>query len=113
MYVGNLYATLFALCLPEKWYVQYLLACCPSLHQLQRTLYAMTYKITWSKDAPSFPSCVRCDICILERQGAEAGIIGFHKWFVQAFPTAITDASHPSQVESFDHVCIDMNQASC
>ncbi|CAN0559394.1 unnamed protein product, partial [Ectocarpus sp. 12 AP-2014] len=37
----------------------------------------------------------------------EAGINGFHKWFVQEFPTAVTEAS---RVESFDHVCIDMNQ---
>eukprot|EP00903_Cladosiphon_okamuranus_P010318 g9763.t2 len=42
--------------------------------------------------------------------GAEAGISGFHKWFVRAFPSAVSDASHPRQQESFDHVCIDMNQ---
>ncbi|CAM9636289.1 unnamed protein product [Pylaiella littoralis] len=40
----------------------------------------------------------------------EAGIAGFHKWFVGAFPGAVTNAWHPRQQESFDHVCIDMNQ---
>lgn len=42
--------------------------------------------------------------------GVKAGIAGFHKWFVEAFPDAVTDAKHPRQQETFDHVCIDMNQ---
>ncbi|CAM9734679.1 unnamed protein product [Hapterophycus canaliculatus] len=41
---------------------------------------------------------------------SEAGINGFHKWFVSTFPTAVSDASHARQQQGFDHVCIDMNQ---
>lgn len=45
--------------------------------------------------------------------GAHAGITGFHKWFEEAFPTAVSDAANSRQrTESFDHVCIDMNSVS-